>query len=125
MSGRLLDAVRMVPPLLSGHLGEPFSVAAPDLAALTAMYRRAPTLIEHQQLACDALGSVAHRPSPPCPRASAQELLRTDDRERLLGFARRWPYGEWMGAGRHRSLRDLIGDERDDHKQHVKQFNRY
>ncbi len=28
----------------------------PDLASLRAMYRRAPTLIEHQQLACDALG---------------------------------------------------------------------
>src|SRR5271168_3756509 len=30
MSGRLLDAVRMVPPLLWRHLGERFSVAAPD-----------------------------------------------------------------------------------------------
>ena len=56
MSGRLLDAVRMVPPLLWRHLGERFSVAAPDLASLRAMYRRAPTLIEHQQLACEVLG---------------------------------------------------------------------
>jgi Domain of unknown function (DUF4158) len=56
MSGRLLDAVRMVPPLLWRHLGERFAVAAPDLASLRAMYRRAPTLIEHQQIACDALG---------------------------------------------------------------------
>lgn len=37
MSGRLLDAVRMVPPLLWRHLGERFSVAAPDLALLRAM----------------------------------------------------------------------------------------
>jgi hypothetical protein len=56
MSGRLLDAVRIVPPLLWRHLGERFAVAAPDLASLRAMYRRAPTLIEHQQIACDALG---------------------------------------------------------------------
>jgi hypothetical protein len=28
----------------------------PDLASLRAMYRRTPTLIEHQQVACDALG---------------------------------------------------------------------
>jgi hypothetical protein len=56
MSGRLLNAVRIVPPLLWRHLGERFGVAAPDLASLRAMYRREPTLIEHQQLACDALG---------------------------------------------------------------------
>src|ERR1700727_1005789 len=31
MSGRLLDAVRMVPPLLWRHLGERFSVAGPGL----------------------------------------------------------------------------------------------
>ena len=41
MSGRLLDAVRMVPPLLWRHLGARFGVAAPDLASLRAMYRRA------------------------------------------------------------------------------------
>jgi hypothetical protein len=94
MSGRLLDAVRMVPPLLWRHLGERFSVAAPDLASLRAMYRRAPTLIEHQQLACDALGfqwlTGHHRRA--LVRVLRQELSRTDDRERLLGFARRWLY---------------------------------
>ena len=56
MSGSLLDAVRMVPPVLWRHLGARFGVAAPDLASLRAMYRRAPTLIEDQQIACDALG---------------------------------------------------------------------
>jgi hypothetical protein len=50
MSGRLLDAVRMVSPLLWCHLGERFGVAAPDLASLRAMYGRAPTIIEHQRL---------------------------------------------------------------------------
>ena len=73
---------------------ERFSVAAPDLASLRAMYRRAPTLIEHQQLACDALGfqwlTGHHRRA--LVRVLRQELSRTDDRERLLGFARRWLY---------------------------------
>ena len=41
MSGRFLDAVRIVPPLLWRHLGERLGVAAPDLASLRAMYRRA------------------------------------------------------------------------------------
>jgi hypothetical protein len=90
ISGRLLDAVRMVPPLLWRHLGELFGVAAPDLASLRAMYRRAPTLIEHQQIACDALGFqwlTAHHQRA-LVRALRQELDRTDDRERLLGCTR-------------------------------------
>ena len=92
MSGRLLDAVRIVPPLLWRHLGERLGVAAPDLASLRAMYRRAPTLIEHQQVACDALGfqwlTDHHRRA--LVRVLREELTRTNDRERLLGFARRW-----------------------------------
>ena len=40
--------LRMSGRLLGRHLGERFGVAAPDLASLRAMYRRAPTLIEHQ-----------------------------------------------------------------------------
>ncbi len=37
MNGRLLEAVRIVPPLLWRHLGARFGVAAPDLASLRAM----------------------------------------------------------------------------------------
>jgi hypothetical protein len=40
MSGRVLDAVRIVPAVLWRHLGEQFDVAAPDLASLRAMYGR-------------------------------------------------------------------------------------
>lgn len=56
MSGRLLDAVRIVPPLLWRHLRERFGVASPNLASQRATYRRTPATIEHQRLACDALG---------------------------------------------------------------------
>jgi hypothetical protein len=44
MSGRLLDAVCIVPPALWRHVRAQFEIAAPDLASLRAMYRRAPTL---------------------------------------------------------------------------------
>ena len=54
-SGRLLEAVRMVPPALWRHLGEQFNVIAPDLASLRAMYRRRRTLLEHQDVACATL----------------------------------------------------------------------
>jgi hypothetical protein len=46
----------MVRPLIWRHLGERFGVAAPDLASLRAVYRRAQTLVEHQQIICDTLG---------------------------------------------------------------------
>lgn len=110
MSGRLLDAVRMVPAALWRHLGSQFSIAAPDLASLRAMYRRAPTLIEHQQLACEALEfhwlSDAQRHA--LMRALRQELTRTRDRERLLVFARRWLYEHRLIIVHERSLRSMI-----------------
>ena len=56
LTGRLLEAVRMVPPALWQHPGKPFDVAAPDLASLRAMYRRRRTLFEHQEVACETLG---------------------------------------------------------------------
>jgi hypothetical protein len=44
MPGRLLEAVRIVPPALWRHLGEQLGVAAPDLASLRSMYQRRRTL---------------------------------------------------------------------------------
>src|SRR5450432_4261987 len=52
MSGRVLDAVRIVPAALWKHLGSQFGEQAPDLASLRAMYRRHRTLFDHQELAC-------------------------------------------------------------------------
>ena len=110
MSGRLLEAVRIVPPLLWKHLGARFNVAAPDLASLRAMYRRAPTLIEHQQLACETLGfrwlSEHHRRG--LVRVMREELTRTDDPQRLLGFVRRWLYDHRLIIVHERRLRAMI-----------------
>jgi hypothetical protein len=51
MTGRVLDAVRIVPPALWKHLGNQFGEQGPDLASLRAMYRRHRTLFDHQDLA--------------------------------------------------------------------------
>jgi hypothetical protein len=40
MTGRLLEAVHIVPPALWRHLGEQLGVGAPDLASLRSMYER-------------------------------------------------------------------------------------
>jgi hypothetical protein len=56
MTGRLLEVVRIVPPVLWRHLGEQLGVAAPDLASLRSMYQRRRSLFEHQEVPCETLG---------------------------------------------------------------------
>lgn len=57
MSGRPLNAVRMVPANLLQHLGTQLAIeAVPDLASLRALYRRGRTLYDHQALACKLVG---------------------------------------------------------------------
>jgi hypothetical protein len=56
MSGRTLDAFRVVPPVLWRHLGKVLDCDVPELASLRALYRRGRTLFDHQQLACKLLG---------------------------------------------------------------------
>ena len=56
MSGRPLDAFRIVPGNLWRHLGAQVNVTAPDLASLRALYHRGRTLYDHQLCACDLLG---------------------------------------------------------------------
>ena len=110
MSGRLLEAVRMVPPALWRHLGEQFAATAPDLASLRTMYRRRSTLFEHQEVACAVLGfrwlSDAQRRA--LKRVLREELARTSDRTRLLQFARRWLYEHRLIVPRERELRTMI-----------------
>jgi TnpA family transposase len=110
MSGRLLDAVPIVPPALWRHLGSQFAIAAPDLASLRALYRRAPTLIAHQQLACEALGFrwLSEPQRRALVRALRQDLTRTRDRQRLLVFARRWLYDHQLIIMHERALRSVI-----------------
>lgn len=110
MSGRLLEAVRIVPPPLWRHLGEQYGVAAPELASLRSMYHRRRTLFEHQEVACETLEvhwlSNAQRGA--LVRVVRDELTRTFDRQRLLQFARRWLYDHRWVVLRERELRALI-----------------
>ena len=110
MTGRLLEAVRMVPPALWQHLGTQFDVAAPDLASLRAMYRRRRTLFEHQELACETLGFhwLAEPQRRALMRVLREELARTRDRARLLQFARGWLYQHRLIVPRERELRTMI-----------------
>jgi hypothetical protein len=90
MTGRLLDALRVVPPALWRHLGAQFEIEPPDLASLRTMYRRRRTLFEQQDLACAVLGfhDLTEAQRRALVRAINAELSRTNDRQRLLQFAR-------------------------------------
>jgi len=89
MSGRVLDAVRIVPAVLWRHLGEQFNVAAP---------------------ACEVLGfhwlSEAQRRAP--SGALRLEPTRTRDRQQLLIFARCWLYEHRLLIMHERSTRSTI-----------------
>ena len=110
MSGRLLEAVRVVPPALWRHLGQQFNVVAPDLASLRAMYRRRRTLFEHQDVACATLDfhPLTEAQRRALVRALRDEQSRTTDRQQLLGFARRWLYEHRLLVPRERDLRVMI-----------------
>jgi hypothetical protein len=110
MTGRLLEALRMVPPALWRHLGAQFEIDAPDLASLRTMYRRRRTLFEQQDLACSVLGfhDVTEAQRRALVRAINAELSRTSDRQRLLQFARRWLYDHKQIIPRERELRGYI-----------------
>ena len=110
MSGRLLDAIDLVPSALWKHLGEQFGVAAPDVASLRAMYRRRKTLFDHQQTACIALG---FRPMGAVERRTlvrelSKEAERVGDPERLLAFVRRRAYEMRSVIARDRDLRSMM-----------------
>jgi hypothetical protein len=110
MTGRLLEALRMVPPAPWRHLGAQFGIDAPDLASLRTMYRRRRTLFEQQDLACSVLGfhDVTEAQRRALVRAINAELSRTSDRQRLLQFARRWLYDYKQIIPRERELRGYI-----------------
>jgi hypothetical protein len=99
MTGRLLKAVRIVPPALWRHLGERLGVAAPDLASLRSMYQRRRTLFEHQEVACETLRFR---------RLSDAQRRALGDRRRLLQCARRWVYEHRLIGLRERDLRMMI-----------------
>lgn len=112
MSGRLLDALRMVSPELWRHLGAQLSITPPELASLRALCRRAQTLREHHQIACEVLGFrwASDHEWHALLHAVYQELASTGDRNRLLRFARQWMYQHQVIIVHERQLRSMIAE---------------
>jgi TnpA family transposase len=55
-SGRNLDRVAVIPKNLLRYVGEQLGISAPTIASLQSIYRRQPTLYEHQRWARDYAG---------------------------------------------------------------------
>jgi hypothetical protein len=110
MSGRPLDAFRVLPVVLLRHLGKELGIPVPDLASLRALYARGRTLSDHQQLACRAVGFgwMTQHQRRALLRALKDEVLRCSDRERLLAHARRWLYEHRRLIVHDRALRRLV-----------------
>jgi len=110
MSGRPLDAFRVLPVVLLRHLGKELGIPVPDVASLRALYRRRSTLFEHQQLACRALGfggmTEHQRRALHC--ILKDEVLRSGEREQLLARARLWLYEHQVLLVHDRTLRGLV-----------------
>ena len=94
LSGRSLNAVRIVPVSLWAHLGKELGVRAPELASLKALYGRRSTLFEHQQLAEHTLGfrGMTEHQNRAFVQVLRNEAVRLPDKDQMLVFARRWLY---------------------------------
>ncbi len=94
LSGRSLNALRVVPVSLWAHLGKELGVRPPEIASLKAMYARGKTFYDHRQLAQQTLGF--RLPTDHQSRAFAlalrDEATRSPDKDQMLVFARRWLY---------------------------------
>ena len=90
MSGRLLDAFRVVPGTLWHHLGRELGIEAPDIASMRALYGRDKTLFDHQQVACAALGFrwMSEHQRRALVRELREAVSRCADRDQLLIRAR-------------------------------------
>ena len=110
MSGRLLDAFRIVPPALWRHLGKELGVDAPELASLRALYGRGRTLFDHQQVACEALRFrwMSEHQRRALVRLLGDEVSRCADRDQLLVVARHWLYEHRLLIVHDRAIRTLI-----------------
>ena len=110
LSGRLLDAKRMVSATLWRHLVAQLGVASPELASLKALCAREATLMEHQRMACDVLEFtwMSEHQRRALVRMVRDEVARSGDTVQLMRFARHWLYGQKLLIPHDRALRSII-----------------
>ena len=99
-----------MPAALLRHLGVELGIATPELASVRALYARGRTLFDHQQQACDYLGSawMSEHQRRALVRVLRDEVAHCDDRERLFTHARRWLHDHKLLIPHDRVIRTLV-----------------
>lgn len=112
MSGRVLNSTDVIHWRILAFLGEQLNIPSPRVASLRSLYRRRPTLHEHQQLAKAQLGFK--NLSEPARRQLVAHLRQTrgaaTNPDELLIGARQWLYEHGYLIPADRYLLDLCRD---------------
>ena len=91
MSGRPLNSVRAVPPVLLRHLGQMLGITTPDLASLRALYARGRTLFDHQQQACKKKTDKCQHRCIPAKSPASRALTHQNFNDPCIYSVRGWP----------------------------------
>lgn len=110
MSGRPLSSFKTIPTVLLRHLGRQLKIDVPDIVSIRAIYQRAKTLSDHQQLAAEILGfswMSEHQ------RRALVRFLRVIvksefDRNKLFTLCKEWLYSHRLFIPHERDLRSEI-----------------
>lgn len=113
MTGRTLDAYKQIPKVLWSHLGEQLSIDPPEIGTLRSLYETRPrTLIDHQQLAQQALGfsSMTEHQRRYLVRWLKETLVGRPDASSLLMQVKVWLYQHQILVPHDRLLRRVIAE---------------
>jgi TnpA family transposase len=108
MAGRPLDALKVIPRELLKRVGEQLNLPAPTIASLRSIYRRRPTLFDHQQWALEALQMSR---STDEQLAELESYLREEARfgaaiDALVEIGKVWLYKHGIVIPADRPIRD-------------------
>lgn len=119
MTGRTLDAYKQVPKILWTHLGSQLSIDPPELGTLRSLYETRPrTLIDHQQLAQQALGfsSMTEHQRRYLVRWLKETLVGRPDATTLLMQVKGWLYQHQILMPHDRLLKRMIAEAISSHE---------
>lgn len=122
MAGRTLDAYKQIPKVLWSHLGEQLDIEPPDIGTLRAIYDKGPrTLIDHQQLAYQALGFqvMTEHQRRYLVRWLKETLYGRPDTSTLLAQVKQWLYEHKILLAHDRELKRIITDAIRNHEDHL------
>jgi TnpA family transposase len=110
MTGTTLEAFDHIPPEVLAHMARQLALQAPELATLRGLYRRRPTLFEHQSWACAYAG--LRWPEVADVTAVIETLVSdsagTLDRHRLARAAREALFARGCLIPRSRDIDDWV-----------------